>query len=46
MQNAACTFIGIGGSGMNGIASFILGLGYRVSGSDLKPSAVTDRLAA
>ncbi len=39
-------FIGIGGSGMNGIASIMLGLGYRVSGSDLKPSAVTDRLAA
>lgn len=37
-------FIGIGGSGMNGIAIILLGLGYKVSGSDLKPSAVTERL--
>ncbi|MFX4261417.1 UDP-N-acetylmuramate--L-alanine ligase [Pelotomaculum propionicicum] len=39
-------FIGIGGSGMNGIAIILLGLGYKVSGSDLKPSAVTERLEA
>lgn len=39
-------FIGIGGSGMNGIAMIMLGLGYRVTGSDLKPSAVTERLEA
>jgi UDP-N-acetylmuramate--alanine ligase len=39
-------FIGIGGSGMNGIAMILLGLGYQVSGSDLKPSAVTERLEA
>lgn len=38
-------FIGIGGSGMNGIAIILLGMGYKVSGSDLKPSAVTERLA-
>lgn len=31
---------------MNGIAIILLGLGYRVTGSDLKPSAVTGRLAA
>lgn len=37
-------FIGIGGSGMNGIAMIMLGLGYRVTGSDLKPSATTERL--
>ncbi|MDD2554015.1 MAG: UDP-N-acetylmuramate--L-alanine ligase, partial [Desulfotomaculaceae bacterium] len=39
-------FIGIGGSGMNGIAMILLGLGYLVSGSDLNPSAATARLAA
>jgi UDP-N-acetylmuramate--alanine ligase len=39
-------FIGIGGSGMNGIAMILLGLGYKVSGSDLKPSDVTERLEA
>ncbi|MFA4885930.1 MAG: UDP-N-acetylmuramate--L-alanine ligase [Desulfotomaculaceae bacterium] len=39
-------FIGIGGSGMNGIALIMLGLGYRVTGSDLKPSATTERLEA
>ncbi|BAF60041.1 UDP-N-acetylmuramate-alanine ligase [Pelotomaculum thermopropionicum SI] len=39
-------FIGIGGSGMNGIAAIMLGLGYRVTGSDLKPSAATRRLEA
>lgn len=30
---------------MNGIAIILLGMGYKVSGSDLKPSAVTERLA-
>jgi UDP-N-acetylmuramate--alanine ligase len=39
-------FVGIGGSGMSGIAEVLLNLGYRVSGSDLKPSPVTERLAA
>jgi UDP-N-acetylmuramate--alanine ligase len=38
-------FVGIGGSGMGGIAEVLLNLGYRVSGSDLKANAVTDRLA-
>ncbi len=38
-------FIGIGGIGMSGIAEILLNLGIRVSGSDLKRSAVTDRLA-
>jgi len=37
-------FVGIGGIGMSGIAEVLLNLGYRVSGSDLKKSAVTDRL--
>jgi UDP-N-acetylmuramate--alanine ligase len=39
-------FVGIGGIGMSGIAEVLLNLGYRVSGSDLKSSAVTQRLAA
>jgi UDP-N-acetylmuramate--alanine ligase len=37
-------FIGIGGIGMSGIAEILLTMGYTVSGSDLKRSAVTDRL--
>ena len=39
-------FVGIGGSGMGGIAEVLLNLGYEVQGSDLKPNAVTDRLAS
>lgn len=39
-------FVGIGGVGMSAIAEVLLTLGYHVSGSDLKRSAVTDRLAA
>ncbi len=39
-------FVGIGGSGMSGIAEILLSTGYAVSGSDLKSSAVTDRLAS
>jgi UDP-N-acetylmuramate--alanine ligase len=38
-------FVGIGGIGMSGIAEILLSLGMKVSGSDLKRSAVTDRLA-
>ena len=38
-------FIGIGGIGMSGIAEILLGMGYAVSGSDLRRSAVTERLA-
>jgi UDP-N-acetylmuramate--alanine ligase len=37
-------FIGIGGSGMCGIAEVLLNLRYQVSGSDLRLSSVTDRL--
>ena len=37
-------FVGIGGIGMSGIAEVLLTLGYKVSGSDLKESPVTDRL--
>ena len=36
--------VGIGGSGMAGIAEVLLNLGYQVTGSDLKDSAATDRL--
>ncbi|MBI3171084.1 MAG: UDP-N-acetylmuramate--L-alanine ligase, partial [Hydrocarboniphaga effusa] len=38
-------FVGIGGSGMAGIAEVLLNLGYRVSGSDLKAGTATQRLA-
>jgi UDP-N-acetylmuramate--alanine ligase len=38
-------FVGIGGIGMSGIAEVLLNLGFKVSGSDLRRSAVTDRLA-
>ena len=38
-------FVGIGGSGMSGIAEVLLNLGYRVTGSDLSDSTVTQRLA-
>ena len=37
-------FIGIGGIGMSGIAELLANLGYAVSGSDAKTTAVTDRL--
>ena len=37
-------FVGLGGSGMSGIAEVLLNQGYRVSGSDLKLSPVTERL--
>jgi UDP-N-acetylmuramate--alanine ligase len=37
-------FVGIGGIGMSGIAEVLLTLGYKVSGSDLKLSPLTDRL--
>jgi len=37
-------FIGIGGIGMSGIAEVLIDLGYKVSGSDLNSSAVTQNL--
>src|SRR3979490_1904378 len=37
-------FVGIGGIGMSGIAEVLVNLGFRVSGSDVKRSPVTDRL--
>ncbi len=39
-------FVGMGGIGMSGIAEVLLNLGYKISGSDLKSSGVTHRLAA
>jgi len=38
-------FVGIGGIGMSGIAELLINLGYVVSGSDVKLSAATERLA-
>lgn len=38
-------FVGIGGSGMSGIAEVLLNLGYQISGSDLTHNAATERLA-
>jgi len=38
-------FVGIGGIGMSGIAEVLLNLGYKVSGSDLRASDITERLA-
>ncbi|WP_371763528.1 UDP-N-acetylmuramate--L-alanine ligase [Massilia cellulosiltytica] len=37
-------FVGIGGSGMSGIAEVLLNLGYKVSGSDLASNAASQRL--
>jgi len=38
-------FVGIGGSGMSGIAEVLLNLGYQISGSDLKETEATRRLS-
>src|SRR5256884_8944497 len=38
-------FVGIGGIGLSGIAEVLINLGYQISGSDLKSSAVPQRLA-
>ena len=38
-------FVAIGGIGMSGIAELLANLGYAVSGSDVKRSDITDRLA-
>ena len=37
-------FVGIGGSGMSGIAEVLHNLGFKITGSDLKKSSVTQRL--
>ncbi|MEO0763137.1 MAG: Mur ligase domain-containing protein, partial [Pseudomonadota bacterium] len=38
-------FVGIGGIGMSGIAEVMITLGYRVQGSDLRESPITERLS-
>lgn len=43
-KNQHIHFVGIGGIGMSGIAEVLLNLGYRVSGSDMVASDVTERL--
>src|SRR6202171_1286784 len=45
-KNQRIHVVGIGGVGTSGIAEVLLNLGYKISGSDLKDSAVTQRLAA
>ena len=45
IQKQHVHFIGIGGIGMSGIAEILLTMGMRVSGSDLRRSPITDRLA-
>jgi UDP-N-acetylmuramate--alanine ligase len=45
MRRIDCVhFVGIGGSGMSGIAEVMLSLGYRVQGSDLKTTPAVERL--
>ncbi len=45
MRRIHCVhFVGIGGSGMSGIAEVMLSLGYAVQGSDIKPNKQTRRL--
>jgi len=39
-------FVGIGGTGMSGIAELLLNLGYKVTGSDISVTPVTERLVA
>jgi UDP-N-acetylmuramate--alanine ligase len=39
-------FVGIGGSGMSGIAEVLVNLGYQVTGSDMSSNAATQRLAS
>ena len=45
-EMGAIHFVGIGGIGMSGIAEVLLNHGYRVQGSDLKASPITERLAS
>lgn len=43
-KNKKVHFIGIGGVSMSGLAAILLNNGYKVSGSDMKSSNITDRL--
>ena len=45
-KNHHIHFVGIGGIGMSGIAELLLNLGYRVSGSDLNKTDLTQRLSS
>ena len=45
-KNHHIHFVGIGGIGMSGIAELLLNLGYRVSGSDLNQTDLTQRLSS
>src|SRR6056300_1145631 len=45
-KNKHIHFVGIGGIGMSGIAELLLNLGYRVSGSDLNKTDLTQRLSS
>jgi UDP-N-acetylmuramate--alanine ligase len=45
-ENQNIHFVGIGGSGMSGIAEILINLGHSVSGSDLKKTDVTEHLKA
>jgi UDP-N-acetylmuramate--alanine ligase len=46
MRRIQCIhLVGVGGSGMGGIAEVLLNLGYKVQGSDIKGNPVTQRLA-
>jgi len=44
LELGAIHFVGIGGIGMSGIAEVLLNHGYKVQGSDLKATKITDRL--
>ena len=44
MDIGAIHFVGIGGIGMSGIAEVLLNLNYKVQGSDIKKSPITERL--
>ena len=39
-------FVGIGGSGMSGIAEVLLNQGFKIQGSDCNPSLITKRLTS
>src|SRR5258708_3581814 len=39
-------FVGIGGIGMRGIGEVLLNLGYKVTGSDVRSTSITDHLAS
>ena len=47
MRRVDCIhFVGIGGAGMGGIAEVLLNEGYKISGSDLGPNPVVERLTS